>query len=173
NAVVAPENYFSLLLLTSEDRKRGWLLVHDPDPGRRSPFDRDKKKTGTALCYASLLGLVKAAQRLLSAEVDVNAQGGWYGSTLQVALNRGHQQIVEILLANGADFNAQGGKYGSALHAASNRGHEKIVQVLLANSAEVNAQRGWYGTALLAASDIGYQQIVEMLVAKGAESVKV
>lgn len=52
---------------------------------------------------------------------DVNAQGGAYGNNLQVALERGHQEIVKLLLDNEADVNAQGGDYGNALYAGTGR----------------------------------------------------
>ncbi|KIM94779.1 hypothetical protein OIDMADRAFT_34784 [Oidiodendron maius Zn] len=49
---------------------------------------------------------------------EVNAQGGDYGSALQAASGRGHEQIVK-LLEKGADVNV--------LQAASDRGQEQIV----------------------------------------------
>jgi len=35
--------------------------------------------------------------------VDVNAQGGEYGTVLQAASNRDHEKLVELLLSKGAD----------------------------------------------------------------------
>ena len=56
-------------------------------------------------------------------EIDVNAQGGKYGSALQAACYSGEEEVVKILLARGADVNVQaGGDYDSALQAASYMG---------------------------------------------------
>ncbi|KAH8695716.1 hypothetical protein GQ44DRAFT_634824 [Phaeosphaeriaceae sp. PMI808] len=44
-----------------------------------------------------------------------NAQGGLYGSALQIALAIMEEEIVWMLLEKGADVNALGGLYGSAL----------------------------------------------------------
>ena len=66
---------------------------------------------------------------------QINAQGGYYGNTLQAASWGGHNQVMQVLLDKGADVNAQGGYYGNALQAASHRGHEKVVQMLLEKGA--------------------------------------
>ena len=68
---------------------------------------------------------------LLAKGADVNAQGGRYGTALQAALYRGHEEVVELLLAKGADVNAQGGRYGNALQAASVYGNKKVIELLL------------------------------------------
>ncbi|KAK0367705.1 hypothetical protein CLIM01_14938, partial [Colletotrichum limetticola] len=96
---------------------------------------------------------------LIDKDADVNAQGGHYGSALQAASSRGHQEIVQLLLDNGADVNAQGGFYGNALQTASSDGHQKIVELLLDRGADINAQGGHYGSALQAASSRGHQEI--------------
>ena len=104
--------------------------------------------------FASLLGLDRVLQELISAEqqkdlttcvlpptstsraADVNIQRGYYGYPLQAA----SVKIVNLLVEEGADVNAQGGKYGNALLAASYGGHEKTVELLVENDADVNAQ---------------------------------
>jgi ankyrin repeat protein len=39
---------------------------------------------------------------LLDKGADVNAQGGFYGNALQVALAKSHEQVVKLLLDKGA-----------------------------------------------------------------------
>ena len=78
---------------------------------------------------------------LLENGAEVNAEGGWYGNTLQAASYEGNEVIVK-LLANGARVNAECGLYGNALQAASYLGNEVIVKLLLENGAEVNAKGG-------------------------------
>ena len=44
---------------------------------------------------------------------DVDLTGGEYGSALQAASSRGHEDIVQILLAKDVDVNFTGGNYVS------------------------------------------------------------
>ncbi|KAK2603444.1 hypothetical protein QQS21_004395 [Conoideocrella luteorostrata] len=74
---------------------------------------------GSRLYYICFEGLMANTIDLIHNGADVNTQGGYYGSVLQAASYRGHQEIVQLLLDEGADVNAQGGYYGSALQAAS------------------------------------------------------
>ncbi|KAK1043936.1 hypothetical protein LTR74_018372 [Friedmanniomyces endolithicus] len=163
-----------LALLTSNSRKRNWLLVHDPDRPWDRPFESSLTSVGTALYYASQLGLLMAAQELLSVGVDIEAQGGRYGTALQVATARGHLKIMQLLLNHDADVNAQKGYSSTPLRAASAGGHLGIVQLLLYHNADVNTQKGYfctplaeggfYGTALQTASSGGYPEIVRLLL---------
>ena len=126
---------------------------------------------GAGLLYAlSFHGYYELVQMvLLEKGANVNAQGGHYGTALQAASYKGHDQVVQRLLEKGADVNAQGGHYGNALQAASVEGHDQVVQRLLEKGADVNAQGGYYGTALQAASAGGHDQIVQRLLEKGAD----
>ena len=158
-----------LSILTSEVRKRDWLLVHDPDQLWERPFQIHTRSTGTALYYASLLGLETSVQELLIAGADTNAQGGRCGNALQAASERGHEKVVQMLIDAGADVNAQGGYYGNALYAASERGYKKVVQMLIDAGPDVNAQGGFCGNALQAASSGGHETVVQMLIDAGPD----
>ncbi|GFP56049.1 putative ankyrin repeat protein L93 [Trichoderma asperellum] len=63
--------------------------------------------------------------------INVNAQGGKYGSALQAAAYSGQTASVSLLLSKGAHVNARSGKYCSALNAAVIAGNWDIVQILL------------------------------------------
>lgn len=64
-------------------------------------------------------------------DIDVNAQGGRFGSALQAAAFSGQTESVKLLLDKKANVNAAGGKYGSALNAAIFSGYWDIVEILL------------------------------------------
>lgn len=68
--------------------------------------------------------------------LDINRQGGLFGSALQAAAWAGQTDSVKLLLSKGANVNARGGKYGSALNAAVLKGYWDIVEVLLDNKAK-------------------------------------
>jgi len=143
--------------------------LYSPErPWKKEPVEQGKP--ATALYYASLEGLAKTVNNLITLGADVNARGGHFGNALQAASVRGQEEIVQILLNKGANVNAPvRSYYGNALQAASGRGHEKIVHMLLNEGANVNASVGsYYGNALYAASARGHEEIVHMLLNEGA-----
>ncbi|KAI3226139.1 hypothetical protein CBS147310_8171 [Penicillium roqueforti] len=150
--------------LEKEATFQRWGRLYQAD---RSWDDDPGPPRGSKLYYACFLGLVAAAQDLISKEADINVQGGQYGNALQAASVKGHQRIVKLLLDNGADINAQGGQYGYALHAASEGGHQEIVNLLSDNGADTNAQAVSY--ALQAASEGGHQETVQLLLDNGVD----
>jgi len=106
---------------------------------------------------------------LLEHGADVNAQGGNYGTALQIASVMGHLEVVRVLLEHGADVNAQGGEYSNALQVASTSGCLEMVRILLEHGADVNAQGGYFGNALAAAAANGFDEGVRMLLLSGAD----
>ncbi|KAK5675910.1 hypothetical protein LTS10_011642 [Elasticomyces elasticus] len=94
-----------LSLLTSDIKKRDWLLLHDPDEHWRRPFESVPASSGSALYYAGLLGLRRVTRQLLSEGVDVNAPGGQYGDALLAASLRGHTEVVQLLVEHRAYIN--------------------------------------------------------------------
>ncbi|KAJ7117179.1 hypothetical protein C8R44DRAFT_926117 [Mycena epipterygia] len=131
---------------------------------KENAIDEDWKP----LHAASSEGHEQIIRLLLQRGVDVNAQGGEYGSALQAASYHGRDKIVQLLIECGADVNTEGGEYGSALQAASAVGNGNIVQLLVANGADVNRQGEKYSTALQVASSHGHKDIVRFLVEHGA-----
>ncbi|OBT61015.1 hypothetical protein VE03_09611 [Pseudogymnoascus sp. 23342-1-I1] len=159
-----------------------WAKMFDPDrPWRGPKFTRTLQDVPTPLYFASVSGLTDIVEQLLTADANVNAQGGMYcnalqaasggkfRNALQVASAEGYDEIVKLLLSKGADVNAQSGKFRNALQAASAEGYDEIVKLLLSKGADVNAQGGEYGNALQAASVRGYDEIIELLLSKGAD----
>jgi ankyrin repeat protein len=156
--------------LQIEQAKDDWLLVHDPDaPWEKAfPTYRSKEKVpGSAIYYASLLGLSAVVSSLLASGADVNAECGLYGSALRAAAQGGHTETVQLLIENGADVNAQG-EHGSALRAAAEGGHTETVQLLAENGADVNAQ-GEHGNPHVAGLVLWCITVMQFQVDKGAD----
>ncbi|KAF8206616.1 ankyrin repeat-containing domain protein [Mycena galopus ATCC 62051] len=146
------------------------LLKHSKDP---------------EIIVASYYGHIKIVHILLENGADVNAAGGEYGSSLQVAAAEGHTEVVSILLEKGANINAAGGYYGSSLQAAAAEGHTEIVcsllekganvnateivYILLEKGADINVAGGYYGSSLHAAVAEGHTEIVDILLETGAD----
>ncbi|KAJ4859748.1 ankyrin repeats (3 copies) domain-containing protein [Trichoderma breve] len=94
--------------------------------------------------YTNLDSLAHGAMTLLTANscqsIDVNAQGGIFGTALQAAAYSGQTRSVRMLLERGAQISIWGGKYRNALNAAVIRGHWDIVDILLEKGREQSCQ---------------------------------
>jgi ankyrin repeat protein len=162
-------------LLQSETAKQDWLKVYHSHSGGYQIFE-DRERTGSALYYASYLGLEAVARRLLaSPTTDVNAVGGTWGTALMTASEQGYESVVRLLLECGAEFNNAVECFFSnpmtPLMMASLNGHESVVRLLLKWGAEVNTvvEDNDYSTALQAAAAGGYKAIVRLLLEWGAK----
>ncbi|KAG9237869.1 hypothetical protein BJ875DRAFT_114429 [Amylocarpus encephaloides] len=144
-------------------------LIHIHNAFERIPgLGCDKSVTPLyTLSFHGYYELVKVV--LFEEQIDIDAQGGPYGSALQAASVEGNEEVVRMLLEKGADINAQGGLFGTALQAASVKGKENVVRILLGKGADVNAQGGPYGSALQAAPVKGKENVVRILLGKGAD----
>lgn len=109
-----------------------WISLVEPDePWWTVPPEPRLRRARTKLYYAARAGLPRTVKMLLSNGVDINEEGGIYGTALQAACIGGHENVVQVLLEGRADANAKGGLHGDALTAACFRDHEKIVAMLL------------------------------------------
>lgn len=121
--------------------KISFLLEHGIDPNVTS------ESLGSALQIAcgeetslsdmvsegDMFGIPGTAKWLLEhcPDINVNAQGGFFGSALQAAAYFGRNLLVQLLLDKGANINVRGGNYQSALNAAVVRGCWDLVEILL------------------------------------------
>ncbi|KAF7966839.1 hypothetical protein HWV62_36913 [Athelia sp. TMB] len=121
------------------------------------------------LLIASEEGHLEIARLLLHRGVNVNVEGGSYGTALQAACARGHLELAKLLLDNGADINIVGGRYGTALQAACAGGYLEFAQLLLVKGSDVNAVGGFFGTALQAACARGRLELTKLLLDNGAD----
>ncbi|KAF1825177.1 ankyrin, partial [Dissoconium aciculare CBS 342.82] len=124
--------------LTSEHSRHVWLCVHQPDNFNIFiPNFAESVGFGSALYYASYMGLESVVRKLLQTGADVTAsQGGSHDFPLQAAAAAGHQGTVQILIDNGADINAQDCFSRNALIDAARNGHAEVVSLLLGHRAD-------------------------------------
>ncbi len=109
--------------------------------------------------------------------VNVNEEGGSFGTPLQVAANNGNSEQVRLLLNYGARVttNVPESRCGTALHAAVASDSFGVVQMLLDKGADLHAKSGIHGTAILAARVYHFfsedTPVVEFLLRKGANVI--
>lgn len=163
------------------------LIHHGAEVNRPARHDLD-----TPLQLAVRLSDVSTTLLLLKHGADVNARpavlvpmftrGGGGGepnefrprSALQMAVERGHLELMDVLLAAGADVDGpialDGG--ASALQCAAAKGYLGIARRLIEAGAEVNARRAERNgrTALEAAAEAGRLDMVQFLLEEGADT---
>ncbi|KAL6898779.1 ankyrin repeat-containing domain protein [Trichoderma evansii] len=100
-------------------------------------------------------GQSDSIQLLLDRGANVNADGGQYGTALQISCHRHTYwkedkiEVIRMLLEYGADPLLRRGKYGSPLHhAAINVKSDALLQLLLEHGADIDQVVHDFGTAL-------------------------
>lgn len=139
-------------LLREENVFLNSIRFSDPDKHGDPCMLKEKYMLASPLYYASAFGLIQWATLLIERGADVNAKTGGQSTALQVAVQKGHENLVLLLIRRGADVHAEGGPWGDALQIASVHGLFRIAQLLIDHGANVNATRGELGYALQAAS---------------------
>lgn len=119
----------------TETRKYNFLLDNGVDVNTPAgPY-------GSALQFALCRSKDgRGARRLLEdfPDINVNAQGGLFGNSLQAAAYRGWRDLGELLLKPGADAKPRGRNYCSAPNAAIIMGFWDIVEILIDHGALPN-----------------------------------
>lgn len=94
------------------------------------------------------------------------------GSTpLMIAVNRGSDDIAQLLLDNGADPDIKDTAYGrTALHIAASKGYDKIAAALISKGAGLNITDNKGQTPLYSALYHGNDQITKLLIQNKAEN---
>ena len=87
--------------------------------------------------------------------------GGSYGSPLQVASFKGHEQTVLAFLKAGANINVSGGLFRNALEAARMAEHASIVHHLLEAGAAVNLEH--ILTGMILARKLNAEVVIRLL----------
>ncbi|OQV10804.1 NACHT domain-containing protein isoform 2, partial [Cladophialophora immunda] len=86
----------TLRFLTDVDASLlSWVQLYDIDsPKGRMDFSVKAEDVAQPLYYAADIGVPTVVKEILGRNIDVNAEGGHYGTALQAASGRGHEAVV-------------------------------------------------------------------------------
>lgn len=140
-----------------------WLQVYRQDGTHITPFSR-RFPVVTPLYYAAYFGFHQIIERLLDMHQDINAEGGFYGTPLQVACKEGPTDTVCLLLERGAEINAIPESGNNVLHDAVSRKDVGLVEFLISRGADTEVQNHRGNTPLIVAAKIGACEVIEILL---------
>jgi hypothetical protein len=148
-----------LLQVESASQTLGW------DDPLKEKIEQSLGNPETCLFTACIFGFTEVVERLSqispSAVKRINAKGA---TSLHLASQFGHLDIVRTLLNGGAEIDAKDEGMETALIRACSAGQDNIVSLLLQRGADRKSEGKRYGTALQAASLQGHKSIVERLL---------
>ena len=101
---------------------------------------------------------LKADRTLASATINFSSN-----TPLHVAVENGHEEVVDILLAAKPNIDAQNAVDKTPLHVAAKEGYERIVNSLLAAGANVNVKSFLQDTPSDIAAIYGHDRIAQAL----------
>ncbi|CAJ1443455.1 unnamed protein product [Effrenium voratum] len=116
------------------------------------------------LKVGSFGGHVGAAEVLLNAKADPNAQAEDGSTPLHGAAERGHAQVAELLLTHGVNYQSAAAGGRTPLHVAAERGFAEVVEALLANGSDPEERTEEARTALICAAARGHVAAVAKLL---------
>ncbi|GKT61429.1 ankyrin repeat domain-containing protein 52 [Colletotrichum tofieldiae] len=146
---------------------RQWFDINSED---LQPETTENISPASPLYYASRLGLTGVVRYLVQdCKHDPNEKATSGRVALEIACEKGNQEIARMLLEVGADVNLRGHRGRTPLCGASMNGHLELVKMILQHEGRltIGSISGW--TPLNAASQSGHLEVVKLLLDKGAD----
>ncbi|MFE7608953.1 ankyrin repeat domain-containing protein [Streptomyces celluloflavus] len=126
------------------------------------------------LAQAAYDGDTPLVARLLGEGVAVDGLNSGGRTALDLAVQRGHDEVVRLLVGAGADLEQRAGEYGEStpLCLAALEGHTAVVGVLLDAGVHPESRNGFGHAPLVLAATAGaegHPDTVDLLVDRGAD----
>jgi len=153
---------------------RAWVRLHDLDQEGTQTTSNIREHpwqpTGNPSYYAVLCSLPSLVKNLIAnLSQDINARGGYHGTSLHAALRKNDLSIAELILAHGANVDARDQLNWRPLEKVLDDDHIEALRLLLKHKANVNALDQCQFTPLRRAAANGQLQVVCVLLQNGAQ----
>lgn len=145
----------------------------DYDPRFTSKSFGDRLQHQTPMHYSCIDGNLEAARLLLQGRGDLNIQDAKFKAPLHLAIEEGHEAIIDFLLQSGAVVDLctlESGKQNSPLMDAARTGEPELAGKLIRAGADVNKAGKQGMTALHLAARRGDPILVQMLLEARADA---
>ena len=100
--------------------------------------------------------------------MNINAGNNALSTSLYIAAQAGHVEIVEMLLAAKADIHSRDDKGMTPLHGAASNGRAQTLEYLISSGADIGAVSKQGATPLYLAAKNGHTEVIRALIAAGA-----
>lgn len=132
---------------------------------KKGGFDN---QMNTLLHTATIWNAMRAAQKIISLGIDVNAPNGLGMTALCYACAADNIKMVRFLIENGADVNISDSDGLTLLMKAVRDGNKSLVSLLIESGADVSAQDSQKKTSYHYAAHFSSPEIIELLLNGGA-----
>ena len=164
------KNFFNKIELENEfDQERRDQLTREIDENEQYIDVRYKPVYAPSAIHSARVGDLEQLRYLFE---GVDIESDYAFELLQVALERGHLDVVKFLVSKGADVKRKDGPGNTPLHLASREGHLDIVEFLILEGANVKARNELKRTPLHLTSIGGHLDVAKFLVSEGADVKK-
>lgn len=152
-------------------RSNDWAALQAILATNATAVDATDTNQWTALHHAAEMGQLQAAQALLAAGAQINAQGNGGVAPLHIAVQRNDLPMASLLISNKADVNLRSAIGATPLMLAAAAGKmPDMVKLLLSSGADPRLRDRYGNTALiLAAGAPEPDGVAELLISTGVD----